>query len=127
MHKPGYFASQGMFYTEVDAREYVQHHRLKFWHNPNWTPEERSTILDQIITWLSKPKMATRYDFIAIAGQLFGLGMIQNPLTRICSDYGSFLQEVDPNYKLVHPAPDEVNEWLKDRIPYEIYGKYVRD
>jgi len=128
MHKPGKFASQGMFFTEVPVEDYVSHHRLKFWHNPKWTAQERALLLSQIITWLEKPKLTTRYDWIAIFGQLLGIGMLQNPLTRICSDYGSFLRQVDKRYRLKNPAPNDVNNWFQDNSnSYKVYGKYVRD
>ena len=129
MHKPGYFASQGTFYTEEPVENYLNNHRLKFWSNPNWTKDERDKIIEEILIWLSKPKFSTRYDFIAILGQLLGIGgLLQNPFTKICSDYGSFLKVVDPNYDLKHPAPDQVNEWfIKNSDRYEVYGKYVRD
>ena len=126
-YKSGKFASQGMFFQLENAENYLTHHRLKFWHNPDWTEFDRNIILAAIQEDLEKPKWKTRYDWLAIAGQLLGLGFIQNPLTRICSDYGSYLKKVDPRYDLKHPAPDQMNAWLKEHKPYQVFGRYIKD
>lgn len=127
LYEPGQFASQGAFFQLEPAENYLTHHRLKFWHNPKWSELDKNIILAAIQEDLNKPKWKTRYDWLAIAGQLIGLGFIQNPLTRICSDYGSYLQKADPRYGLKHPAPDNVNDWLKGHKEYEVYGRYIAD
>jgi len=128
-HRQGYFASQGLYYKEVPVKKYLKHHRLKMWSSPYWTDDQRIEIKDEIKKWLLKPRWKTRYDFIALLGQLVGLGgLIQNPLTRICSDYGGAIRKVDKRYNLKHPAPDQVGEWFsKYPKDYQVYGKYVRD
>jgi len=128
MHKPGFFASQDLVYHEVPVKKYLKSHELKLWYNPNWTNLERHKIKAKIDWWLKKPSYSTRYDWVAIIGQLVGLGKtINNPFTRICSDYGSFLKLVDPRYSLQSPAPDQVNRWLKNHSEYKVYGRYAKD
>lgn len=128
MRRPGYFASQGFTYGEVSVQEYLGYNkRLKFWHNPDWTTLEKQSIWNQISIWLAKPNYSTRYDWLAIIGQLLNLVWIQNPATRICSDYGSFLKEskVDLEYTLKNPAPDQVDEWFNNHSKYQVYGRYA--
>ena len=128
MHRPGYFASQGAFYSEVPVKKYLKSHRLKFWTCKTWSAADRHLIISETDRWLKKPKLKTRYDFLAIAGHMLGLGgIIQNPFTRICSDYGSFLKLADDRYDLDYPAPDQVNQWLKKHSEYEVYCKYLKD
>ena len=128
MHKPGLFASQSWSYGEVPIKNYLGFdHRLKFWHNPNWTLDNRYQIRKTIQRYLDLPKYRTLYDILAIAGQALNKVWIQNPLLRICSDYGSILFEsgVDLRYMLKNPAPDQVDEWLQAHPEYEVYGRYA--
>lgn len=128
MHRPGYFASQGFTYSEVPVTKFIGvGKRLKFWHNPSWNLQERQALLNCIDVWLKKPAFTTRYDWIAIVGQALGVAWIQNPLTRICSEYGTLLREseVDPRYDLKTPAPDEVDAWFNCHSEYEVFGRYA--
>lgn len=129
MHRPGFFATQDLWYREVPISKYTGSNRLALWYNPEWTLFERAKITREIKKWLAKPPFSTRYDWIALIGQAIGLGRaIQNPLTRICSDYGSFLKLVDSNYNLKNPAPDQVEKFFK-KYPdkYKIYCRYITD
>jgi len=126
-YKPGWFASQGMCFKLEKAEKYLDHHRLKFWHNPDWTGLDKAILLTNIAADLGKPKFKTRYDWLAIIGQLVGITGLQNPMTKICSDYGGYLRKIDPAYNLKHPAPSDVNEWLKGNSRYKVWGRYLRD
>jgi len=126
-HKPGLVASQGIFFREEKITAYLDHHRLKFWHNPHWTTSDKGILKEAIQRDLDKPKYKTRYDFIAILGQLLGKTGIQVPWTRICSDYADYLKKLDSNYDLQHPAPNDVNNWFATRPDYAVYGRYVKD
>lgn len=128
MHRPGYFASQGFTYSEVPLKKYLGFDkRLKFWSNPNWTEFERKVLIDGINKYLARPAYTTIYDFVAIAGQALNLVWLQNPATRICSDYGSLLKEtnVDSRYDLKYPAPDQVDDWFSNHSEYKVYGRYA--
>jgi hypothetical protein len=127
LYAPGKLASQGITFTTESLNNYLDHHRLKLWYNPSWTPKEKLLITQLIHEDLQKPKWRTRYDCLAILGQLLGLGFIQNPLTKICSDYGSYLKINDPDYNLKYPAPDDVNSWLKKNKKYKVFGRYISD
>jgi hypothetical protein len=129
MHRPGILASQDWYYREIPLQNYLGFDkRLKFWHNPNWTTVDRFDITNRIQYWLNQPKWKTRYDVLALMGQALNQVWIQNPLVRICSDYGSILREsrVDINYNLKHPAPDQVDAWFTEHSDkYAVYGRYA--
>lgn len=128
MHKPGFFASQSWTYQEVPIEKYLGFdHRLKFWHNPNWTLDNRWQIRKAIQYYIDLPKYRTFYDILAIVGQALNKVWIQNPIFRICSDYGSILFEsgVDLRYMLKNPAPDQVDDWFNAHSEYQVYGRYA--
>ena len=127
MHRPGKFASQDWWYKEVPAQKYMTNHRLKFWHNPSWTPEQKIMLQTKIFTELAKPRWKTRYDVLALFGQLIGVTGIQLPWTNICSDYAKYLKIVDADFNLKNPAPSDVNKWLTDNHRYFVYGRFVTD
>lgn len=126
-HRTGYFASQGTSFKSEPVENYLKHHRLKFWYNPNWTEDDKVRMQNQIKKWLVMGTVRSRYDWIAIIGQLIGVYGLQNPYTRICSDYADVLESVDSDYNLRHPAPNDVNNWLSNNSQYQVYGRYIRD
>ncbi len=126
-YEPGWFASQGMFFSVEKVEKYLSHHRLKFWHNPDWSKTDRAILKSCIEADLNKPLFTTFYDLPAIVGQALGLGFIQLPWLKICSDYAGYLGKIDGTYHLKHPAPNDVNEWFKDRDYYKVWGRYIRD
>lgn len=109
----------------------VDHYRnsiLKLVHNPQWSPAGKAVLLTAIQKDLAKPWIKTRYDALAILGQLVGLKWIQTPWLKICSDYASYLGLVDSEYDLKYPSPVDVNQWTKEHNPpYEVYGRYMPD
>jgi len=126
-HRPGFFAAQGLIFKEFPVTNYLTHHRLKFWHNPDWSALDKVKMQSKIKRWLMLGKFKSRYDLVGLIGQLFGVKSLQNPYTKICSDYIDLLKEVDSEYKLKYPAPNDVNAWLKDHSRYQVYGRYIRD
>ena len=126
-HKPRFFASQGASFKEEPVQNYMKHHRLKFWYNPDWSNDDKQQMQNQIKKWLMMGTVRSRYDWMAIIGQLIGVKSFQNPYTRICSDYADVLETVDPNYDLKYPAPNDVNSWLMSQIKYKVYGRYIKD
>jgi len=126
-HRPGFFASQGTSFKEESVENYLDHHRLKFWYNPDWSRAEQLRMIGKIDDWLTVGSFKSRYDWLAIIGQLFGKPWFQNPYTRICSDYIDVLKSVDPDYNLNHPAPNDINRWLENHSRYRVYGRYIRD
>jgi len=126
-HRPGFFASQGVSFKEEPVENYLGHHRLKFWYNPDWTDDDKKQMQNQIKKWLVMGTVRSRYDWMAIIGQLIGVKSLQNPYTRICSDYADVLETVDPKYNLKHPAPNDVNNFLGVNPRYQIFGRYIKD
>lgn len=126
-HRPGYFASQDWFFNEVKADKYLKNHRMKFWTNNTWKNRQKEILKIRIHAELVKPRWKTRYDLLAIFGQLVGITGIQVPWTRICSDHADYLKLVDNRYDLIHPSPEDVNTWLKDHPGYEVFGRFVKD
>jgi hypothetical protein len=126
LHRPGFFATQDWWYREVPVKKYAGT-RLKLWRNKKWTPQQRIKILSKINAELKKPAWQTRYDLLAILGQLLGLVHIQVPWTNICSDWANLIMLNDKNYDLNHPSPGDVNDWLKTRRDYECFTRYIPD
>lgn len=126
-YKPGYFASQGAVFGLDEMTNYLKSHRLKFWYNPDWSDLDRKVITSMIKSDLRKSKITTRYDWIAIIGQALRIKWLQNPYTKICSDYGDYLKTLDGDYDLKNPAPSDINDWFKSHSKYKVYGRYVPD
>lgn len=126
-YRPGIFATQDWWYREVNMEKYMTSHRLKFWTNKNWQKRQKQILNIRIHAELVKPRWKTRYDLLAILGQAIGVTGIQVPWTNICSDHADYLKLVDPRYNLVHPSPQDVNEWLKLHEDYQVFGRFVND
>jgi hypothetical protein len=123
--RPGVIASQNLTFQAQPVRDYFNGFRMKFWHCPSWTPEQRKAIIDAIETDLKKPWYKRIYDFVAIIGQGIGIPSLQTPGIDICSDKGKYLNDI--NYDLKHPDPEQVNHWLMTQRKYEVYGRYMPD
>lgn len=123
--RPGVIASQNLTFQAQPVQEYFNGFRMKFWHCPSWTPEQRKAIIDAIETDLKKPWYKRIYDFVAIIGQGIGIPSLQTPGIDICSDKGKYLNDI--NYDLKHPDPEQVNHWLMTQRKYEVYGRYMPD
>jgi hypothetical protein len=126
LHKQGTVASQNLFYNEQPISDYLRLCRLKIWYFPDWTPEQREKVHKAIQKHLDRPWYRKLYDVPAIFGQLFW-HEIQTPGLDICSDSGSYLSEVDEDYDLRHPDPEEVNMWLEKQPEAKVYGRYLPD
>ena len=126
LHKPGFFATQDWWYREVPIRKY-EGTRLKLWHNKNWRHQDKIQITYRINAELEKPKWQTRYDLLAIFGQLLGKVHIEHPWTKICSDWANLMKLSDSDYDLQHPSPGDVNQWLKEHPKYACYTRYLPD
>lgn len=126
MHRKGFFASQNMYYKEIPIKDF-KNIRLKLWRKTNWRPQDKARIIYRIEEELKKPKWKTRYDFLAILGQLVGMVKIQTPWTHICSDWAELLQYGDLNYNLQCPDPGDVNKWLETQTAYECFMRYIPD
>lgn len=123
----GKFATQDLTFKEVPVSDYFKKHRLKLWHCPLWTVEQRRAIIKAIRRDLRKPWYKRIYDPLAIVGQALYLDWIQTPGIDICSDKGAYLKLADPTYPLAHPDPENINRWLENNRRYQVYGRYVPD
>jgi hypothetical protein len=125
--RPGVLATQNCLFQAQPVRDYFAQYRLKFWHCPAWTAEERARIVAAIEADLAKPWWKRTYDCLAIVGQALHMDWIQTPGLDICSDKAAYLRLVDLYYDLQHPNPEKVNWWFMTRPPYQVYGRYVPD
>jgi hypothetical protein len=124
----GKFATQDSLFREVPVTDYFKKHRLKLWHSPLWTREQRNKIMAGIYNDLDKPWYKRLYDPLAIVGQAICLDWIQTPGLDICSDKGKYIKIADPTYPLDHPDPEDINRWLEScGKRYQVYGRYVPD
>jgi len=126
LHRPGFFATQDLWYKESPVSKY-KGVRLKLWYNKTWRQQDKIQILYRINAELEKSKWETRYDFLAILGQLIGKIHIESPWSNICSDWANLLKLSDPDYDLQHPSPGDVNQWLKEHPKYACYTRYLPD
>lgn len=125
--RPGVIASQNYLFQAQPVQDYFNGFRLKFWHCPEWTLEQRDLIKNAIDADLAKPWYRRMYDYLAIVGQGIGISALQTPGIDICSDKGKYLKLVDLHYDLAHPDPEDVNHWLMTQKRYEVYGRYIPD
>jgi hypothetical protein len=130
MHRPGFFASQSLWFKEIPVDTFMDEPTeiLKFWLIDS-PPHTRKIILDRINFELKKPWWKTRYDVLAIIGQMLRIPSLQVPWMKICSEHAHYLSLVDSRYDLDRtcPAPNEVNEWLKKTSGYNVYGIYSEE
>lgn len=128
MITPGYFISQDFLFHRVDIEKYLQWHRLKFWHNPNWSKVERFLIIGTIVKDLRLPWYKRLYDPLQIVGKKIGCDWLQIPGScKICSDRADYLWLADQEYDLYHPSPAEVNRWLTASEKYKVFMRYLPD
>jgi len=126
--EPGTFCSQDLTFKRVAAGEYLKGaHRLKFWTNPSWKPNQREAIIAALKKDLDKPWYRKLYDWPAIIGQALNWRWLQVPGIDICSDKARLLALVDFRYDLENPDPQDVNAWLERTYGYEVYGRYIPD
>jgi hypothetical protein len=128
-HRPGYFASQHMWYKEVPVQKFFSHAAvLKFWTIDDLPTVGRYLLIELIKKELAKPWWRTRYDLLAILGQLLGWASLQCPWNKICSEHANHLYLIDSRYpwsdEKSAPAPSDINAWLKTVDGYSVYGKY---
>jgi len=126
--EPGICASmQTNGYKLIKIASYFPEDRLKFWYNPEWTPEQRAKITKSIMNEINRPWYRNLYDFFAYTGQLFHCKWMHIPGWDICSDKMKHVMTVDNRYDLECPDPEDVNAWLKKTPPYLVYGRYTPD
>jgi hypothetical protein len=125
-HRPGYFASQHLWFKEVPVDKFLNKCQiLKFWTIDFATKSQKELVISRINEELKKPLLKTRYDVLAIFGQLLGLACIQSPWAKICSEHAAYLHLIDSRYPEKEClAPNEVNTFLKTLNGYSVYGKY---
>ncbi len=134
MHEPGMVASQDVTFREYSIERYFPTHRMKFWHNPNWTDTQRYILSSAIKQSLRRPWHERLYDPLDILGKALTtytripFNWLHIPgFFRICSEHSFYLRRVDPSFKLNRPAPADVNRWMMGNEDYQVYGRYTPD
>jgi hypothetical protein len=125
--KPGIFVSQDFpLLHEVLARKYMKQHRIKLWHNPDWTEEQKALLLASINADLELPWYNKMYDVVQIMGFLFKCRWLQIPgKVRICSDHCDHLSVIHRNWKTgLRRSPPELNKWFNKDRRFQVYGRY---
>ena len=79
MHRTGFFASQDWIFREVSVEKFLDHHRLKFWINTEWTKTERRLLIRKIKRDLKRAWWRRLYDPLAILGQARQVAMAAYP------------------------------------------------
>lgn len=126
---PGTLASmQTNGFKRVKLESFIKDNRLKLWWCPEWTSDQRKQIIAAIEKKLKLPWYKRRYDFLAYIGQLTGWRWIQSPWAEICSESFGFVKVAEPEFNIVNPNPEDINDWLEKHQPrYQVYGRYTPD
>lgn len=122
--------SQDWIYHRVPIQNYLQgKHRLKFVTGKTWSKPMKQAIKLMLLRDLREPWYKRIYDPLQIIGHWFRMPWLQIPgTTRICSDFGRVLFEIDKEYNLKYPTPSDVNKWTKERSNrYKVYLRFIPD
>lgn len=121
------FASQNATYKQIPCQKYFKG-RLKMWHNPNWTDEEKRILTQACQKELDANWYSRTYDWVQIIGIAVGFRYLQLPWKKICSDRVDILHEINAAWELSkHLSPPELNRLFKDDDRYEVYGRFDPD
>jgi len=120
---PAHVASQGWRFRMGALRPYLNgRYRLKFWRNPNWTPEQRLELRAGLLRDL---RAGGRYDWLGIIGQRLGLRWINFTNRSYCSEQaGKVLGLVEPTFRVEHPSPADLDKWCKDSPQMKVWGVF---
>jgi len=128
---PNLFVSQDMpLLHKVPMRKYMTGHRIKLWHNPNWTKLQKAELLASIVLDVKGPWYSRMYDVLQIGSFIINLRWLNIPgKTRICSDHADHLRVVDGEWEVnEHHSPPDLNRYFKKNIhKYSVYGVYSPD
>jgi hypothetical protein len=124
------FASQWWYFRTFPVENYFGKYSMKFWHNPDWTPQDKQRMQEEIKKELVKPKWDTRYDVIGIVGEALNLSWLNSKRQSFCSEKITFLAKVDEGcreWMLLnpHPTPEEINIWLKTQDRFKVVGRVM--
>ncbi len=124
---PNVLASQTLTFRLYELGEYADVCEMKFVYSEGWTSQQRFDLLSAIHQDLKKPWYKRMYDIPGVVLRLFGLKWNIGK-AYFCSERGSYLKMVDPEYDLVSPTPSDLNIWTKARQDrYSVYGRYFPD
>ena len=123
---PDRIANQTLTFQDVPLDSFRGYH-LKFVSNPDWTVLQKANLTNAILSDLSLPWYSTLYDVPGVVFRLFGLRWNLGK-AFFCSERGSYLALVDPEYALKSPTPTELNLWTKARGDrYKVMARYSPD
>jgi hypothetical protein len=119
-------ATQGMTFS-IAPVSCLEKATAKFVYDPSWTGSEKSLIKSAILKDLELPWWKRLYDIPGVMAEFVGLPL-QVPSLNFCSERGSYLKLVDPEYSLKAPTPTELNLWTKaHQTRYKVFGRYMPD
>ncbi len=125
LYNIGVVATQNFFFKTVPLEEYKDH-KIKLWHNPNWSGHDKAILAQAIKTDLEKSWYKRMYDILGFIGQGLRLPFIQNPYQDFCSEKAKYLSAIDPAYdfKIKSPSPPDLNRYFNSNPAYKVYGRY---
>lgn len=126
LHRQWVFATQGGRFEEVPITDFLAgKHRLRFWHNPAWTREQKGAILADVERKLAQ---RGRYDWLGVVGQFLKMRWINFSGRDYCSESaGETLSVAEPTFAMRHPSPADLNRWCKDHPQMVTAGIYDPD
>jgi hypothetical protein len=128
-------ANQSITFRLVPVAQ-MAHYTTKLIWNPEFTPEQRKTMLESIFQRLELPWYRRLYDVVGLIGEVLERVGIRLNLGKFdfCSESVSrAVALVDPEFRAwleqnPSPTPKEFNLWTKaHNPPWKVYGRYAPD
>ena len=133
---PDAIANQTITFRLVPVAQ-MGHYTTKLIWNPEFTPEQRKTMLKSIFERLELPWYKRMYDVVGLIGELIertiGLDLNLKKLDFCSEAVSRAIALVDPDYKAwleinPSPTPREFNLYTKaHNPPWKVYGRYAPD
>lgn len=128
MRQPLLVCTQGWGFNEIPISIYMKKGcRLKFWHFPEMTNNQKTELFQTLQHRLDLPKWRQGYDFIGLLGQALNIRWINFPQWAYCSE------QVAEDWSKAHknipgkPSPEEINALLKTWDDAKVLGYWQYD
>jgi len=133
---PGVIANQGITFTLVPV-EKMRHYVTKLIWNPEYSAEQRNTMLESIFSRLELPWWRRLYDIVGLFGEIaekiLGIHLNLKKFDFCSESVSRAIAMVDPEYRQwleanPSPTPKDFNLYTRSRNPpWKVYGRYAPD
>ena len=103
-------------------------HRVKLWHDPDWSWDQKENMLDECDLLLDRPFYRRLYDVVGLIGQAIRHPRLNIPGLFYCSEVTArVLAAGDEDCGMAHPSPADLNRWCKESPNMKCCGVYDPD